>query len=404
MNANPHVFPPEEVMAYLDGELSPERSAVISAHLETCAECSALATNLRGVSRQMRAWEVEQFPSNLVDRLTAFAAEERAELEHLPSSTWEPRRSTAFKWVLGLASGFAVLLLLAIFERDRPEGSVSHVGWTTEGMWRSKMSTNEASQSQQRAAEMQGSFREEQDKAKGGVLPLSPMIARTAELKLIVARLNAAREEMDRVLRVRGGYAGDLTMSEPDGVTRNLSATLRIPSGQLDAALAELKRLGRVEHESQQGEEVTQQYVDLRARLENTRATEQRLIELLRTRTGKVGDILEVEKEIARVREEIERMDAERKSLATRVQFATVKLQIAEEYKQPLNLTAPSAGTRLWNALASGCRDAVETGLAIVLFILNYGPTFILLAALFSWPVRLAWRRLRPAQRVTTGA
>jgi len=70
------------------------------------------------------------------------------------------------------------------------------------------------------------------------------------------------------------------------------------------------------------------------ARLKNSRATEQRLVDILRQRPGKVSEVLEVEQEIARVRGEIEQMEADRKSLETRVQFATVKLQVNEEYKR----------------------------------------------------------------------
>lgn len=68
---------------------------------------------------------------------------------------------------------------------------------------------------------------------------------------------------------------------------------------------------------SQGGEEVTQQYVDLLARLANGIHTEQRLTEILRTRTGKLQDVLKVELEIDRVRGEIEEMRRKRKNSAS---------------------------------------------------------------------------------------
>src|SRR6476661_11127368 len=79
---------------------------------------------------------------------------------------------------------------------------------------------------------------------------------------------------------------------------------------------------------SQGGEEVTQQYVDLLARLANGIHTEQRLTEILRTRTGKLQDVLKGELEIDRVRGEIEQMQAEQKELTKRVAFATLNTTI----------------------------------------------------------------------------
>ena len=88
------------------------------------------------------------------------------------------------------------------------------------------------------------------------------------------------------------------------------------------------KKFGRVDTEAQTGEEVTAQYVDLQARLANSKNTEQRLTDVLRQRTGKLSDVLEVETEIARVRGEIESMEAERKTMATQVAFATLNLTL----------------------------------------------------------------------------
>ena len=67
-----------------------------------------------------------------------------------------------------------------------------------------------------------------------------------------------------------------------------------------------VEMLGRVERESQSGEEVTRQHEDLVARLKNCRDTEQRLRQILQQRTGNLSDVLEVEEEIGRVRGEID--------------------------------------------------------------------------------------------------
>jgi chromosome segregation ATPase len=196
-------------------------------------------------------------------------------------------------------------------------------------------------------------------------------------------------------LRVHHGYAGQLTVTTPQNAGRTLTATLQVPSDQIDAVLAELKKLGRVEQESQAAEEVTRQFVDLTARLKNSRETEQRLITVLRERTGKVKDVLEVEQEIARVRGEIEQMDAERKNLERQVRYASLQLKLSEEYKAALEQPQPSAGTRLGNAVVEGFRDAIESGISFLVFLLSVGPWLVLWALLLFWPARLVWRRVR---------
>ena len=93
----------------------------------------------------------------------------------------------------------------------------------------------------------------------------------------MVKDFDAARASLDGVLARHNGYAAGLNVATPQGAARMLQASLRIPAPQLVAAVAELKSLGRVENETQGGEEVTQQHADLVARLKNSRETEPRL-------------------------------------------------------------------------------------------------------------------------------
>ena len=71
MTAPSHPVGQEEVMAYLDAELLPERAAFVSAHLETCDACRDLATQFRSVSAQMATWEIERAPDSLAQPVEA---------------------------------------------------------------------------------------------------------------------------------------------------------------------------------------------------------------------------------------------------------------------------------------------------------------------------------------------
>jgi predicted nucleic acid-binding Zn-ribbon protein len=222
------------------------------------------------------------------------------------------------------------------------------------------------------------------------------MIVRTASLALLTRDFDKTRNALEDVVRRHQGYSAQLTVGSESGSAHKLSATFRVPADQLDAAIAEIKQLAHVEQESMGGEEVTEQYVDLNARLSNARRTEQTLLDVLEKRTGRLSEVLEVEQELARVREEIERMEAELKNLQNRVSFSTLQVELREEYKAELEIT-PSLGRRLWNAVVEGYQTAADSLVGVVMFLLNVGPFLLLWALILFLPARYVWRRVRAA-------
>ncbi len=224
------------------------------------------------------------------------------------------------------------------------------------------------------------------------------MIARTASLTVLVKDVADARATLEGLMRHEQGYAAQLSFSTPDGGARSLQASLRVPAEQLPGALESLRKLGRVEEEVQSGEEVTQQHADLVARLTNSREEEARLRALLAERTGKIEDVLQVEEEIARVRGEIEQMEAEQKGLEHRVDFASVELKLVEEYAARLGPPAEDTGTRVHNAFVAGVQNAGSSLLGLVLFVEEYGPVLLIWGVMLGVPAWLVWRRYRRAR------
>jgi uncharacterized small protein (DUF1192 family) len=184
-----------------------------------------------------------------------------------------------------------------------------------------------------------------------------------------------------------------MTISSPKNSSRSLSANLAIPTEQTDAALQEFRSLGRVEEERQGSEEVTSQSEDLDIRLKNAREAESRLTNILRVGTGKVSDVLEVETEITRVREEIERMEAEQKRLNSRVTFASIDLNLTEEFQAEPGIRSSQLGLRMRNAFIDGYRGAADGVLNVLEIVLSTGPSLFLWGLILFWPARWAWRR-----------
>jgi len=225
--------------------------------------------------------------------------------------------------------------------------------------------------------------------------PPGPMITRSVSLVIRVKDVDRSRSVLDAILSRHAGYSAQLNVTRSENTARSLQASLRIPASELSSTVADLKTLGSVENESQSGEEVTQQHTDLVARLKTARETEERFRAILEQRTGKISDVLEVEQAIARVRGEIESMEAEQKSLEHRVDFASVEIQLTEEYKAPLNSPDDSVATRIHNAFVAGYHNAKETLLGFLLFFEEFGPSLVIWIAILGLPVVLIWRRYR---------
>ncbi|MGC4117435.1 MAG: DUF4349 domain-containing protein [Myxococcales bacterium] len=122
-----------------------------------------------------------------------------------------------------------------------------------------------------------------------------------------------------------GGFVLDSSSSGD----RDVRFELRVPSTRLAAFRTTLSSLGEILHESEKTDDVTEQQTDLGARLRNAQVQEQRLLRLLEEKTGSLADVIAVEKELASVRETVERLDAQSKALAKRVELAAVSLTLS---------------------------------------------------------------------------
>jgi hypothetical protein len=440
MNLTTHPVAPEEIMAWLDGELSSAEARTVAAHVDDCVECANLAAQFRSTTQALSSWTVPPAPSYLENSIVELT-QQKSSGQRLPKQKLIVRPSfwTWKQWTLG--AGCAAILLLLVISLSIPTvGSLSYRmatkprmlnfieprtasvpipqqqpispdATTAYGYTGGQLSpppppppamAKKTDRAMIEDAETRATLRDAVPSSTaggGGGAPgpstSAPMIARTVSLTITVKDFVAARASLDSILARHHGYSAQLTVSTPENSSRSFQASLRIPAPELAAALAELRSLGRVQNESQSGEEITQQHTDLLARLKNSRETESRLQAILQQRTGKVADILEVEEQIERVRGEIESMEAEQKTLEHRVDFASVDLQLTEEFKAQFNSPDTSASTRIHNAFIAGLDHATATLLGFVLFFEEDGPVILIWLVIFGVPSFLVWRRYR---------
>jgi hypothetical protein len=403
MNKISHPIEPEELMAYLDGELTADREAATSAHLGECAACQGLVAELRGVSQNLKVWKVEPPESATPPTIATALAESRPEPNSVSPAQRKWREIFGPRWAtVAWAGGVAAVLVVvgALEFQVRPRYITLERQVTSDSSAnRDHLALRESPgpTSAGKPAETVLLIAPEEKEATTGhdLVANGPMIIRTAQLSLITQEFDQARAQLEVIVKRHRGYVGELKVNDTTGSRRTLTATLRIPADQLDATLAEVKTLGRVEAESQSGQDVTSQYVDLQARLSNARNTERRLTDLLRNRTGKLSDVLEVEQELDRVRGEIEQMEAERKNMSNQVSYATLNATIAEDYKAQLQVVPPSTSTRLRNAAVEGYRSMADGVVSLALFMLSTGPSLLLWGVVLFFPARLIWKKVR---------
>jgi len=164
--------------------------------------------------------------------------------------------------------------------------------------------------------------------------PAGTMIVRHGEASIQVEKLEGAVARIRQTAGQVGGFVGNTSLLAGKEEQKTATLELRIPSAQFDAVVGALSQLGKVETVTVSAEDVSEEYVDLGARLANARRVEARLVEMLGTRTGKLSDVLTVEQELARVRQEAERYEARIRWLEHRASLSSLSVSLHE--KAPL--------------------------------------------------------------------
>lgn len=220
--------------------------------------------------------------------------------------------------------------------------------------------------------------------SRAGTAPESDrMIIRSKRLRLEVTSTADTVDAIRSLAATHGGTVTNLQVAsdtdEPvyyyerssdysSGALRGW-VTVRLPAESLEAFFTEATRLGTVKYQSEAADDVTQEHVDLAARLANLRAEEARLREFFDSAKN-VTEMLAIEQELSRVRGEIESLDAQVKYLERQAALATVTIELIE----PKDLVRPDGES--W-----GFADAVTNGFRGAAGVVKIAITFIIATA-----------------------
>ena len=245
---------------------------------------------------------------------------------------------------------------------------------------------------------------------KGGVVrasstsgaPSSPSYSFPAGRKVVMdgyVRLRVGEGEVEAIAEKAaqlavslGGYVGEMRVKEDSAYL-----LLRVPYDKFNEALEELRKLGTAVEVQTSARDVTDQYVDLEARLKVLREEGQRLLQLLE-RAESVKEVLEVEDYLSRIRTEIERYEAMLKNLERSIQYSSIRVYVEAPPKEPKPIIVfPKFDPLPAFATALGLLYAVIYGLIIIT--VGMSPLLLLGAAGYFAYTRVLKKKLQPTKK-----
>jgi hypothetical protein len=229
----------------------------------------------------------------------------------------------------------------------------------------------------------------------------SRKIIRQAELELEVAAPGTTQTSIERLAEQRGGYvvSATRTTENASAVDMRVTVTVRVPQAELMNTIAELKHFGRgVGSERITSDDVTDEYLDLAARSASQRQLELQYLEILK-RAATVKDAMEVQKQLAEVRTEIERMQGRQQLLEKESAFSTLTVHLTTAVPRVAAAGPNFSGTfrRAWSDALSLSVALISGAIRLVGFLLPLLLLIGLPGTLLVWGVGRVGRRRRAA-------
>ena len=226
MNKIIHPIEPDELMAYLDGELTANRATATAAHLGECAECQSIVAGFRGVSQNLKTWKAELAESDMPPAIATALAENRPESRQVSPAhrrSWREvlgQRWSVVAWVGGVAAVLLVMFGTVRFQGGNANNVFSSVGSQIDdsGSDRDRVALREspapksAGKPAQTVQLIAPDIAPGEKKAATGhdLVANGPMIIRTAQISLITKEFDKARANLEGILKRHRGYVGEL--------------------------------------------------------------------------------------------------------------------------------------------------------------------------------------------------
>ena len=210
---------------------------------------------------------------------------------------------------------------------------------------------------------------------------LDRKIVRDANLTIEVSSTTEAQQRVTSIAETLGGFvvtseARQRQDAEPAKRTLDIKLVIRVPSSQFNSALAQIEKLAtNLTERNVTGQDVTEEFIDLEARIRTQKALELQFLDIMK-QAKKVEDALEVQRQIADVRTEIEKLEGRKRFLESKSSLSTITVTI--QTPTPIVVSASGFGHSVREALSESVELATGMILFFVRFVIVMTPVFLL--------------------------
>jgi hypothetical protein len=227
-------------------------------------------------------------------------------------------------------------------------------------------------------------------------VPSERKIIRDADLRLEADSPEDVQQRVTAIAESTGGFVVESQQSGGDGRTGGrdtVSMTIRVPADKFAAALDEIRKAaGRVVTEQVKGQDVTEEFIDIEARLRATRALELQFMEIMKRATS-VDEALNVQRQLASVRGDIEKIEGRKRFLENQASLSTIKIRV----QTPAAISASGSGFfyKLTESFGDGLDVALNFVLGLVTVLIAILPFLIFIVLPVYLVARYFWNKAR---------
>ena len=224
-------------------------------------------------------------------------------------------------------------------------------------------------------------------------------VIQNAEMTIETDKPSEGQQKIGVIAEKHGGFVVVSESKHNDAASQNVASTLvnvvvRVPAQKFQTALDEIRAVGgRILHEKSSGQDVTEEYIDLEARIRTKKALEAQFLEIMK-QARKISDAMEVQTQLADVRTEIERLEGRRRFLENQSALSTINITL----HTPTQVVAAATRGFVYD-LKAAFGDGMDTGAGIFLGIIQFVIVMIPVMVFIVIPALLVFKWLR--KRIT---
>ena len=235
-----------------------------------------------------------------------------------------------------------------------------------------------------------------QESAKEPAAPVKRMIVREGNFVLETGNPVDVQKKIEEIIKKQEGYVVSASRSTDSEAIRGggrVLMTVKVPSEKFEASVEEIRKAAdRVVSEKIEGKDITEAYVDIQARLKAKKALEEQFLEIMK-QSKSVQDALNVQRELGRVRTEIEQIEGRKRLMENQAAMSKIQISI----NPPDSVTSSSSG--FWYQLRDAFSDGFEGALTFILYLVRVVIALIPFLVLIVLPIllllRYAWKRYK---------